>query len=394
MNGTVLSIILLLVVAAIVMSGIDGSFRGGFFSRVRYVLGNEIGAVTRSADVKDVAEIFSKQVYFQAEKLTFWNNMEGPEGSNMPVIRKDDLEAGEAGADTINTTIYLNLTGAGLTGDTTLLEGNEEKIEQRLMKFTTTRLKHATRVGDLAELRSATLERSKAERLLARWLAGQLDNRIFNEFTGQAGFTVIPTKNKWAAGTAATRDQIQDTDAGGRLTWDEISRIKAYAQTELKIEPLRLENGKEIFGLALHPYAALSLKVNDAKWAQAQREAAESGSGNPLFTGALGMVDGVVLYEAQRVPRSVNAHATVPTMTADNIFFGAQAMSRGYLRRPSWREQEFSYGEEYGIAVIVDVGQKLNVFDLNATETAADATDDTAIGSMVVYTAALAPTQP
>ena len=355
-------------------------------ANLRLVLADQVGAVTRKADVTaSIATIWSKKVYMQAEKLTFWHNMEGPEGSNMPLIRKDDLESG--GADTIKSDIYLNLTGAGLTGDTTLLEGNEEKMVMRQMSFGVERYKHAVRVGDLAERLSATLERSKGYQLLSRWLAGRLDDLLFAEITR----TTQPTKNKWAAGTATTRDQLQDTDAGGRLTWDEIIRLKAYAQTELKIEPLRLENGEEIFGLVIHPYAEVSLKTNDAKWQQSQREARERGTGNPLFTGAVGMVDGVVLYSSQRVPRSNNAHAS-PIAVANNIFFGAQAMSRGYVTRPVWREQEFSYGEEYGIATWVDVGQGLNVFDLNATATGGDATDDTAIGSMVVYTAAVAPT--
>lgn len=366
-------------------------FTGGLrarFSQVLHVLRySEVGAVFRAADVKDSQTIWSKGVYYQAEKATFWNKFQGPEASSMPIIDNSEFEQG--GVDTVKVTLYLNLTGAGLTGDTTLLEGNEEKVVQRLMSFGTTRSKHAVRVGDLAEKKSATMERSKAERLLARWLARKLDDLKFTEFT----VTTQPTKNKWAAGTAATRDQLQDTDAGGRLTWDDIVDIKSYAQVELRIEPLRMENGEEIFGLVLHPYAVRALKKYDTKWTQAQREAEVRGKGNPLFTGALGMVDGVVLYESQAVPRSNNAHAS-PIPVADNIFFGTQAMSMGYLGYPAWREQEFSYGEEYGIATWVDIGHKLNIFDLNASETTGDATDDTAIGSMVVYTSAVAPTQP
>lgn len=359
---------------------------------LRLVLGNEIGAVTRKADVTNyIAKIWSNKLYMQAEKLTFWQMFEGPEGSNMPVIRRDELEGKPA--DTIKTDIVLNLTGAGLTGDTTLLEGNEEKIVLRQMEFSVNSLKNAVRWSDLADLLITHDMRTLAYEELSRWLAGQLDNRIFNELTGQSGFSTLPTKNKWAAGTATTRATVADTDAGGRLTLDEISRIKAYAKTEIKIQPLRLENGEEIYGFVLHPYTALSLKINDTKWAQAQREAEVRGKSNPLFTGALGMWDGVVLYEAERVPRSLNGN-TPDIQVADNIFFGAQAISRGYTRRPVWREQEFSYGEEIGVATIVVFGQKANIFDLNATETTGDATDDTAIGHMVVYAAAVAPTQP
>lgn len=347
-------------------------------------------AVTRKADVTNhIAKLWSNKLYMQAEKLTFWQMFEGPEGSNMPVVRKDELEGKPA--DTIKTDIVLNLTGNGLTGDTTLLEGNEEKIVLRQMEFTVNSLKNAVRWSDLADLLITHDMRTIAYEELSRWLAGQLDNRIFNELTGQSGFSTIPTKNKWAAGTATTIDTIADTDAGGRLTLDEISRIKAYAKTEIKIQPLRLENGEEIYGMVLHPYTALSLKINDPKWAQAQREAQTRGTNNPLFTGALGMWDGVVLYEAERTPRAANTGAV---QVAHNIFFGAQAISRGYTRRPVWREQEFSYGEEIGVATIVVFGQKANIFDLNVTETTSDATDDTAIGHLVVFASAPTPTAP
>lgn len=347
-------------------------------------------AVTRKSDVTNsIQTIWSKKVFWQAERLTFWHNFEGPEGSNMPIIRKDDLMGG--GADTVKVDIFLNLVQAGLTGDTTLLEGNEEKLRLRQLSFTASRIKHAVRTGDLADLLVAHNLRSAAAKALSRWLASTIDDRMFNELTGQSGFSTIPTKNKWAAGSATTRDTVADGDTTGRLTLDDISRLKAYFQTEIKGEPLRMNDGQEYFGLVLHPYTAMSLKINDPKWAQAQREAMAAGPSNPLFTGAFGTWDGVIIYESQRVPRSANSGAV---LVADNCFFGAQAAMRGYMRTPSWREQEFSYAEEYGIATIADYGQKITSFDLNAAETTGDATDDTWIGGMVVYAAAAAPTQP
>lgn len=348
-------------------------------------------AVTRKADVANhIPQLWSADLYSAAENLTFWHNMEGPEGSSMPIIRKDDLE--KAPGDTVKTDIVLPLTGTGQTGDTVLLEGNEEQLRFRQSSFTVNSLQNAVRWSKLAKILINHDMRTVALNQLAKWLSGALDDRIFSELTGATGFTTVPTKNLWAAGTATSRDTVADTDAGGRLTLDEVSRIKAYAQTELKIEPLRVENGNEYFGMVLHPYQAMSLKINDPKWAQAQREAREAGTNNPLFTGAVGMWDGVIFYTSNRVPRSNNAAAT-PVPVANSIFFGAQALSRGYAYRPDWTEEQFSYGQEIGIATFVVFGQKINVFDLTAGGGAV-AADLTAIGHMVVYTAAVAPTQP
>lgn len=348
-------------------------------------------AVGRKADyTASIPQLWANRLIAEAENLTFWGNMEGPPGSSMPIVRRDDLAQGPG--DVIKYDIVLALTGAGLTGDSgsSLLENNEEALKIRQTSVSVTTLQHAVRWTALAELLITHDMRTTALNQLAKWLAGKLDDRIFNELTGASGATTIPTKNQWFAGTATTRDTVADTNAGGRLTLDTLTELKAYAQTELKIEPLRLEDGQEIFGLVVHPYVAMSLKRDDVKWAQAQRDAAVRGASNPLFTGAVGMWDGVVIWTSNRVPRSNNAAGT-PIMVANNVFFGAQALSRGYAAYPRWVEQAFSYGQEAGVATWTVLGEKLNVFDLTSAG-GATAANMTAIGSMVVYASAVAPT--
>lgn len=308
----------------------------------------------------------------------------------MPILRRDDLTK-EAG-DTIKFDIVLALTGAGQTGDTALLEGNEEALKFRQSSVVVDSLQHAVRWSKLAQVLITHDMRTTALNQLSKWLAGKLDDRIFSELTGAAGFTVVPTKNKWAAGTATSRATVADTNAGGRLTLATLTELKAYAQTEIKIEPIRVEDGNEYFGIVVHPYTAMSLKRDDTNWAQAQREAQIRGAENPLFTGSVGMWDGVIIYVSNRVPRSLNGN--VPDIqVSDNVFFGAQAISRGYAYYPDWTEELFSYGQEAGIATWTVFGQKLNVFDLTSAGGAA-AIDFTAIGSMVVYASAVAPGQP
>lgn len=348
-------------------------------------------AVGRRADyTAQTPAIWAKDLYSQAENLTFWHNLEGPPGSSMPILRRDELEK-EAG-DTIKMDIVLALTGAGLTGDLagSLLEGNEEALKFRQTSFAVDSVQHAVRWTKLAQKLITHDMRRTAINQLSKHLAGRIDAAIFNELTGQSGATVMPTKNLWAAGTATSRDTVTDTNAVGRLTLDTITEMKAYAQVDLKIEPLRMEDGQEYFGLVVHPYAAMELKRDDTKWAQAQRDARERSALNPIFTGAVGMWDGVIIYTSNRVPRSNNV---VPIAVSDNVFFGAQALSRGYGSYPDWTEQFFSYGQEAGIAYWSLLGNKLNVFDLTSGGGAA-ASALTAIGSMVVYTAAVAPGQP
>lgn len=335
------------------------------------------------AGVNQVPTLWGTRLLAQAENKTFWKKFEGAEGSGMPVIRRDDLTK-EAG-DTIHMDIVLALTGSGVTGDTNALTGNEEALKFRQTDVTVDDLSHAVRWTEKTEALITHNMRRTALGQLSKWLAGKLDAAAFTELTG--GGTTVPTSGLWYAGTATTVDTIADTDAGGRLTLNDISDLKAYAQATQKIEPLMTEGGDEYYGLVLHPWTALSLKKSSA-WQQAQRDARERGVDNPLFRGSLGLWDGVILYSSNNVPTADNA---TPLQYAKNIFFGAQAMSRAWAQYPDWREEDFDYKRSSGVATVMIRGDKLNVFDLTSGGGAA-AANLTAIGSIVVNAAAVAPT--
>lgn len=341
-----------------------------------------------------IPSIWASDLYSQAEDLTFWSRFEGGEGSGMPVIRKDDL-AKQPG-DTIKVDLIKALTGNGATGDTALLDGNEEKMAFTQFSFSVDSLQHAVRWSKLSKILIDHDIRQAGLNQLAKWLAGRLDNRIFATFTGETvnGFAPslavanLPTTMKWFAGSATSVATVDNTDAAGRLKLGDLSDLKAYAQTNNRIEPLRVAGGEEFYGLVLHPYTALGLK-KDSQYQQANREARERGVDNPLFAGALGVWDGVILYANPRVPTAADGVSSATV--ARNVFFGAQAQVRGYAYYPDWTEQEFSYGQEQGIATFAVLGQRLCAWDITGDGTVGN-TDDTAIGAMILYANATAPT--
>lgn len=346
---------------------------------------SEVGAVTKTADVQaSIPTLWATDLYSQAENMTFWHRFEGPEGSDMPIIRKDDLTQ-EAG-DTIKYDIVLALIGAGMTGDTALLEGNEEKMKFRQQSVTVESLQHAVRWSKKGKILINHNMRTTGLNQLRKWLAGQIDSAIFTELSG-AGAATMPTLAKWFAGTSTSIVTVADSDAAGRLKLNDLSDIKAYARVQHKIQPIVTRDGNEYYGIAIHDYALLALK-KDASYQQAMREAQQRGADNPLFTGATAVWDGVIVYPSPRVITAADGAAGISV--ARNIFFGAQAMCRGYAYLPDWTEQYFSYGQEQGIATFTIKGEKLNVFDLTSAGGAA-AIDFTAIGSMVLYSSAVAP---
>ncbi len=348
-------------------------------------------AVGRIADYpSQVPTYWQTELYAQAENLTFWQKFEGPEGASVPIIRKDDLE--KQPGDTIKYDIALALTGSGSVGDTSLTEGAEEKAVFRQTSMTVAGLKHGVRWSWLSKVEVTHDMRTVALNQLKKWLAGRIDNRLFAEFTGVTidGFAPsvaeasLPASMKLFAGSATSIATVDNTDAAGRLKLNDISDIKALAQATNKVEPLRLDGGDEIFGLVIHPFTALALK-KDSSYQQAQREAQARGADNPLFKGSVAMWDGVVIFVSNRVPTAADGVGAISV--SRNILFGAQALCRGYAMYPGWFEQDFSYGEEAGVATRTVLGQKLNLFDLTVGGTG----PLSAIGSMILYSAAVAP---
>ena len=346
-------------------------------------------SVTREADVAaQTPDLWKTKLYAQAEKMTFFHRYEGPEGSNMPVIRVDDLE--KRPGDQIFVDIVLALTGAGLTGDTDqgLLDGNEEKLVFRQNAFTTAALRHGVRWTKLGKIRINHKMRSTALNQLKKWLAGKYDDAVFKEFSGEGVTTTLPDSYKIAAGGPATAAAPSDVAAADLLDLDMITDIKSLAKADRRIEPIGLDDGEEIYFFVLHDYAGGELKKS-ADWKQAQREARERGKDNPVFTGALGIWDNVVLLQSDRVRKANDGVSSAPV--SRNLFLGAQALMRGYAYYPDWTEQYFSYGEEQGIGTFSVVGEKLNIFDLTVNGGAAEAAK-TAIGSLLVYSSAPTPT--
>jgi len=337
-------------------------------------------ATNRSDVANQIPAIWSTKLFAQAEKMTFWGKFEGPEGSSMPIIRKDDLTKGAG--DTVKIDAVLALTGAGLTGDTEngLTEGNEEELKFRQQVVTVDALRHGVRWTKLGKILINHDMRSTALNQLRKWLAGKLDDSVWTALTTLSSYTTAQITGPGGA------DVTADIVAADTLTLDYLTDLKAVARTQHFIEPITTAEGEELYGLVLHPYAKAALKKS-AEWKTAVQNARERGQSNPLFTGAMAMYDGVLLYEADRVPKFNDGGASAPV--ARNVFFGAAALVRAFAYYPDWSEQYFSYGEEQGIATFVVKGEKLNVFDFSA---AGDGSGNRAIGSMLVLSSAPTPT--
>jgi N4-gp56 family major capsid protein len=139
-------------------------------------------------------------------------------------------------------------------------------------------------------------------------------------------------------------------------------------------------DGKDMYVMVLHPYSVTDLRLDVAAsayftWPDIQMYANKRGLSNPIFTGALGVYNNVVLIEAERIKSSLTG-AAVNTV-ARNLFLGAQAgvfaMGGAYDsieknrvgkdNLMSWYEETDDYGNEKGISVGAIFGMNKSVFN-------------------------------
>ena len=111
----------------------------------------------------------------------------------------------------------------------------------------------------------------------------------------------------------------------------------------------------------LHPWQAYDLKQN-AQFAQAMREAEVRGKENPIFTGALGVWDNVILFEHEYVPfldvsvagNSFRAAAAGTDCAVDcfrALLCGKQAALFAKCKNGNeWVEKKFDYDNKTGFA--------------------------------------------
>jgi N4-gp56 family major capsid protein len=121
----------------------------------------------------------------------------------------------------------------------------------------------------------------------------------------------------------------------------------------------------------LHPYQVYDLRTNTStgQWLDIQKAALAGGadSKSPIYTGALGEYNGVILHANSRVPYGVNGSSAVTT-TRRAIFCGAQAGLMAYGQKDqsaemSWVEELFDYQNQLGVSAGMIAGMKKTQFN-------------------------------
>ena len=311
------------------------------------------------------------------------------------------------------------LTGNGETDNETY-EGNEEALTFYDMSYQLHERGHSVRkAGNMTDQSSIFNLRNEAKLALGEWSSMKYASDIITALSGLsnvsfAGHRTGAAETSTTGNSIATVNQTSLSDktasslraffggqtAGGTLervagdanidsTTDNlfgtkvISEVKRMAETTFSTagafqNPLRpvIVDGEKHYLMFISPYQAKSLK-NETAWQQAQRDAGIRGKKNALFTGALGIWDGVVIKETPWCHIRYGENSTTASEYFDStgdtcasgiyvargLFCGAQSAVMGYGKMPSWVEEKFDYNTKLGVHTDMIYGVKKTVFN-------------------------------
>jgi len=283
-----------------------------------------------------VPQIWHKSVWMEAKKQSYFEKFTGSD-ENSIIQRVTELEKSKG--DTVIFGLLMDLKGNGVDGDN-ILEGNEEEMVFYDMKVTIDQKRNAVRLaGLLAEQKSPYPMRNKAKTLLGRWMAQYIDKIIFKQLSD----TPSPSRVLYA-GSATKDNEITDTDV---LTTDLIEIVKRKAaNAQPKIRPVMVK-GKPHYVIVCRDYQLRDLR-KDERWLNAQLHANIRGEDNPIFSGAEGIWDGVIIHAHENVP--ITATGASGAKVAHSLFLGAQAAVHAVAKKTYWREKAFDYDNQQGFA--------------------------------------------
>ncbi len=319
-------------------------------------------------------KLWSKKLFREALKQTWASKFMGKSSNSLCMIAED---AQKGPGDRIRVPLRMLLSGAGIEGDGTL-EGNEEALTTYYDDVIINQLRHAVRSdGKMSEQRIPFSIREEARMGLQDWWADRIDTAFFNQLAGHTGqtdtkytghnVTTAPDANHVVyINSAADEATINSASASNTFDLKIVDMCVERAKTlSPQIRPIRV-NGEDKYVMFLHPYMVYDLRTSTTagQWLDIQKAAMQGGqiSGNPIYTGALGEYNGVVLHESTRVP------VTTGTVTRRAIFAGAQSACVAYGQSAangsmSWSEELFDYKNQLGVSAGMIWGLTKTVFN-------------------------------
>ena len=339
--------------------------------------------VRGGAHSASVEEVWGEKTWRQAEKDAYFNDGRFV-GTDSNSIIQINVDLTKHKGDLINTPLRARLISDGKVDDAAI-EGQEKALTFYNCPTTIHKRKEAVRLdGEMTERRTKIKLRSEAKDALALWHAESRDSDVLVGLSGLANAVgtiaaAAPTSNRvfkggqlttGVGGVATVATDALITGAAGEHLFGTLvlSHLKRMAQVDGgvnygKLRPVVIR-GKTWYVYFASPWQIKSLKAETA-WINAQKDANVRGEDNPLFSGACGIWDGIIVHEYDKIlTRTGDATGTDPATyfesgdpaangitVARGLFCGAQAGILAYGRKIGWKEKVFEYDSQFGVEV-------------------------------------------
>lgn len=339
---------------------------------------------------------WEKKLNLEALKMMTFSKYFGSSENAGIKITSDSTRGKEiADGDTVYTTLLVNLTGEGVSGDADM-QGNEENMVLHRQTVIIDQLRNAVKsAGKITEQRTFINFREQARGVLQKWGADIIDKWAANQLSGNTAISSnnlagmqTPTAPSSATGNlriiygplADTTEASLSASAGQSFRLKMIDDAIAHAEVSTPVlEPMDTPAGPKWI-LILHPFQIHSLKTHvsasDVTWYDYNKALIQGGKnvrdniGNPL-RGALGEYNNTLIFSNSRMPLAPST-----TRVRRAVFFGAQAASLAFgagsagAANLRFRHiiQEEDYKNRIGVGVQLIGGLKKNVYnsiDLN-----------------------------
>jgi N4-gp56 family major capsid protein len=341
--------------------------------------------IVASGDAAAVV-IYSRRVFLQAIHTPVLAKLMAP-GLNArdqtSIVQLFD-EPLKGPGDTVKFDFLPNLVGPGVIGDAPI-SGQETALTWQTTSFIINQQRNATLiVGKMSQQRIPWSMRDAAYAQLANWVKVIIDAGLLNQAacntnqtnTAYTGLNTVPTidsSHQLFAGTATSDGTLTSVMI---MDLELITEAVAKAQSTL-IFPIKppIIKGVEVAGmLFLHHTQVRDLKNNfqAGEWGNIFGMAMQGGqvTGNPIFTGAIGVYENVVMHADANVPWGTSAQNQMmlangtlvasptvlgTTSVARGVFMGAQALSiafgsadnmEGKPLRVRWYEEILDAGNQ------------------------------------------------
>lgn len=285
-------------------------------------------------------EQWEAKLYKTYQEKTFFSRFKGTDEGAVVQVKRDLMK--KAG-DALTFGLAGTLSGAGVTGNNVLGTAdtsNEEAMEFFDQRVVIDQIRNGTRIAGLMdEKRVAFNMREQAKSQLADWMARNEDAAIFTAINSCDEVGGLSSSVDTTFGTTyATLSVDAIIEMKKEAMFPTTNNVTGGAATTRKLNPVKLAMGEEVFVLGVNPADAVALKKS-SDFKTYQYTGNVRGDDNPIFTGALGNINGVIIHE----------HSG---FTAGSpVILGAQAAFLAYGKEIMYGEDAFDYDNQTGFMI-------------------------------------------